>query len=234
MGDGQDLVEINTQANRFRTARGIECQKRFRRKRGSRMEGLDVPWFLFIFAYAMLVGNGGAKAKEVDLRTMSDPTGEYNVAFCSRPSPDTTGKPGHAFVSYSHVLPGGNREFLAIGHTVGADVTPAKAIWSYFSDPVSGLLKEELYTSIRQRCLDVQVDKSDYDRARARASNALALLGIVPADAIVLEAYKLGAEDCMTFLIDVANSLKSKGLNVPARQAGELPMPYVQRLSDAN
>jgi hypothetical protein len=55
-------------------------------------------------------------------------------------------------------LPGGDREFLAIGHTVGADVTPAMAIWSYFGSSVSGLLKQELYTSIRQNCLDVQVD----------------------------------------------------------------------------
>lgn len=188
--------------------------------------------YAFIVVCVVLVGN--VAAKELDLRTMSDQTGEYNVAFCARPSPDATGKPGHAFVSYSHVLPGGDREFLSIGHTVAAGVTPPSAIWSYFGSSVSGLLKEELYTSIRQNCLDVQVNKVDYDRARALASSPLSLLGIVPADGIVLEAYKLGADDCMTFLIDVANSLRSKGLKVPARHTGELPMPYVQRLSDAN
>lgn len=188
--------------------------------------------YVFVAIYALCVAN--AEAKELDLRTMSDPSGEYNVAFCSRPSPDATGKPGHAFVSYSHVLPGGDREFLAIGHTVGADVTPGMAIWSYFGSPVSGLLKEELYTSIRQNCLDVQVDKSDYDRARAFSSSWLAQLGIGPANGIVLQAYKLGADDCMTFAIDVANALTGKGLNVPARNALELPEAYIRRLADAN
>jgi hypothetical protein len=190
-----------------------------------------MPRYVFIIICTVLIGN--AWAKELNLRTMSE-VGEYNVAFCARPSPDATGKPGHAFVSYSRVVSGDDREFLAIGHTVGADVAPAIAVWSYFGSPVSGLLKEERYTSIRQNCLDVKLNKSDYDQARALASNPLALLGIIPADRIVLEAYKLGADDCMTFVIDVANSLKSKGLHVPPRHTGELPTPYVQRLSDAN
>src|ERR1700730_157698 len=58
------------------------------------------------------------EAKTIDLSTRTDPTGTYNVAFCARPSPDSSGKPGHAFVSYSHKLPNGERDFVAIGHTI--------------------------------------------------------------------------------------------------------------------
>jgi hypothetical protein len=171
---------------------------------------------IYFLTYVILVGI--AVAKEIDLRTMSDQTGDYDIAFCARPTPDATGKPGHAFVAFSHQLPNGERDFLAIGHTVGADVTPAKAAWSYFGSPASGLLKEERYTAIKQNCLDAQVNKKDYDRARAFTANPLAQLGIAPADGVVLEAYKLGADDCMTFLIDVATSLKASGLTVPQRK----------------
>jgi len=187
---------------------------------------------MYVLTFAAFAG--AALAKEIDLRVMTDQSGDYDVAFCARPSPDTTGKPGHAFVSFSHVQASGDRDFLAIGHTVGADVSPAKAIWSYFGSPVSGLLKEERYTAIKQNCLDVNVNKADYDRAKAFTADPLAQLGISATDGVVLEAYKLGSDDCMTFLIDVANSLKSRGLHVPQRNSGELPMAYVQRLSDAN
>src|SRR5690349_10981507 len=79
--------------------------------------------------------------KTLNLATRSDPTGTYNIAFCARTSPGVSGKPGHAFVSFSHKDTAGNRDFLAIGHTVAAGTTPGSAAWSYFGAPVSGVLK---------------------------------------------------------------------------------------------
>ena len=99
---------------------------------------------------------------------------------------------------------------------------------------MNGLLKEERYTSIRQNCLDVDVNKADYQRALAYTANPLAQLGIGSPGDIVLQAYKLGNEDCMAFAINVAKALESSGLKVPARRAMELPTDYIQRLSDAN
>jgi hypothetical protein len=174
------------------------------------------------------------KAKEIDLSNMTDPTGVYNVAFCARPSPDVTGKPGHAFVAYSHANPNGDRDFLAIGHTVGAGVGPASAGWSYFGGPVSGLLKEERYTSIKQNCLDVTVNKADFNQARALGEDPLFRMGVTAQPGTVFEAYKLGLDDCMTFLISVAETLKSRGLKVPVRGATELPMTYIVRFIAAN
>jgi hypothetical protein len=101
-------------------------------------------------ASSFLTAPHPSNARAIDLSNMTDPTGIYNVAFCARPSPDTTGKPGHAFVAYSHARPNGDRDFVAIGHTIGAGVGPVSASWSYFGSPVLGLLKEEHYMSIKQ------------------------------------------------------------------------------------
>lgn len=186
------------------------------------------------FALLFLAGDFVAAAKEIDLRNQTDADKEYNVAFCARASPGAAGLPGHMFVAFSSVTNNGQRTFVALGHTVGADVSPAAAMWSYFGAPVNGLLKEEMYTSISQQCLDVRVNKTDFDRAFALTVNPLAALGIATNSGVVLQEYRLGAEDCMTFASGVAAVLKSRGLAVPDRKATELPLDYMQRMIAEN
>lgn len=175
-----------------------------------------------------------AVAKEVDLRNQTDADGEYNIAFCARPSPDKSGLPGHMFVAYSRVTNTGERTFVAIGHTVEAGVGVTPAVWSYFGSPVNGLLKHEMYTAIEQKCLDTRVNQADFDKAFALTVSPLAALGISTGQDVVLEQYSLGEEHCMTFALSVANLLVSRGLVVPDRGAVETPMKYIQRLIDAN
>ncbi|MER2252886.1 hypothetical protein ABS772_23485 [Methylorubrum podarium] len=175
-----------------------------------------------------------ARGKTIDLSNKTDPAGVFNVAFCGRPSPDPSGKPGHAFVSYSHKKVDGDRDFLAIGHTVPPGAAIGGVVWSYFGGAVSGLLKEELYTSVKQNCLDVQVNQDDYRRARALAADPLVKMGLTTTEGTVFQAYRLGSQDCMSFLIEVAQTLKSRGLKVPDRGATDVPMAYVQRLIDTN
>jgi hypothetical protein len=175
-----------------------------------------------------------ASAKVVDLSTKSDSTGDYDIAFCARPSPDTTGKPGHAFVAFSHRAADGTRDFFAIGHTVGVSTSPVSATWSYWGAPIPGRLKEERYTAIKQSCLDAKVDRKDYDNGIALTEDPLVKLGLSRPGNTVFESYKLGADDCMTFMISVANSLKAKGLKVPKRGSVELPMEYMRRFIDSN
>jgi hypothetical protein len=188
----------------------------------------------YILAIIALFSVSDISAKEIDLSNRTDASGSYNVAFCARDSPTPDGKPGHAFVAFSHQFPDGSRDFLSIGLTVGADVSPAKAIWSYFGAPVQGLLKEEQYTAISQNCLDVTVNKEDFNAAKQFSTDPLSKLGLTFTSGSVLESYKLGSGDCMGFLIQVANSLKHAGLVVPSRGAVELPQQYVQRLIQAN
>jgi hypothetical protein len=187
--------------------------------------------------YAGLLGavlaswSASASAKVIDLATMSEPGG-YEISFCARTSPDTD-KPGHAFVAFSKKADNNKREFLSIGHTVGAGTSTASASWSYFGSAVPGVLKEEIYTSIRQNCLTAKVNSSDYASAKALTTSPLAKMGI-GANGPVIEAYKLGANDCMTFLSAVAQTLVPRGLKVPVRGATELPMDYIERFIAAN
>jgi hypothetical protein len=177
---------------------------------------------------------GPAPAKSLDLGTISDPSGEYDIAFCARPSPDSTGKPGHAFVAFSHKSAQGDRDFFAVGHTVGTGTTVASATWSYWGSPIQGRLKEERFTALRQICLTIRVNQPDYDSGVAQTVNPLAKLGLARSGDIIFESYKLGAEDCINFVISVANVLRSKGLKIPDRGATELPMDYMRRFIAAN
>ncbi|TBC12702.1 hypothetical protein [Rhizobium ruizarguesonis] len=184
---------------------------------------------------AVLVCPSPLLAKSVDLSNMTDNEGhEYNIAFCARPSPGSLGLPGHMFVSFSEANAAGERTFLAIGHTVGTGVSPAEGAWSYFGAPVAGLLKPEMYSAIGEACLDVKVNKADYDRAYLYTADPLAGLGLTDAGAPVLQAYRLGENDCMTYALNVAGVLKARGLVVPNRGATELPLDYMQRLIASN
>ncbi|TCP67377.1 hypothetical protein [Sphingomonas sp. PP-CE-1G-424] len=174
----------------------------------------------------------GAPAKTINLATMSE-TGGYEISFCARPSPNG-GKPGHAFVAFSKVTTPGNRQFLGIGHTLAAGTSATAATWSYFGSPVPGVLKEEVYTAIRQQCLTAKVNSADYNAAYALTQPPLQKMGITTVGGPVFEAYKLGDKDCMTFMISVAQILSYRGLVVPARGSVEFPMDYMQRLIASN
>lgn len=196
---------------------------------------LEFTTYFAIASFFILSGNP-VIAKIIDLKNSSDISGDYELGFCARPSPDTFKQlPGHVFVSYSHVPNKGQRTFFAIGHTVTPDSSPAAATWSYFGKPVEGYLKEEIYTSSMEQCLRVKVSKKDYDAAYALTVSPLQSLGVLShKDLPVFQAYKLGEHDCMEFLIKVGSTLKSKGLKLPQRGATEFPIPYVIRLINDN
>lgn len=188
-----------------------------------------------LYAVTIVLLPAYAFGATVDLRTSSDTSGEYEVGFCARPSPDAAKQlPGHAFVSFSFKSPDGKRTFTSIGHTVQADISPGSAAWSYFGAPVSGYLAEEKYTSAMQSCLVAKVNRADYEKSFALTTNPLAKMGIGPTDAAVLQAYKLGVDDCVSFMVNVANVLLPRGLRVPKRGATELPMQYMQRFISSN
>jgi hypothetical protein len=183
----------------------------------------------------ILVIAGTAYSKNIDLATKSDFSGTFEIGFCAGESPDVPLKiPGHAFVSFSHKDRQGNRSFLAIGHTKSQGIAPIEAVWSYFGSPVHGFLKEEVYSSRMQVCLMVNVDKSDYEAAFALSKSPLRNMGVaMPADP-VFEAYKLGAEDCVSFVTSVAAILRPRGLKIPKRGVTELPLQYIRRMVEAN
>lgn len=173
--------------------------------------------------------------KTLDLKNSTDGDGgEREISFCARPSPDTIKNiPGHMFVAFSLVPKSGNRSYTALGHTTKEPLANVLITYLGFTDPVSGFLDEERYTSTLEQCLVLKVNKADYDTAFAIAKPNLDkyLPGL---NAPLLRSYSLGDKDCMEFTISIANLFKSKGLNVPVRKATELPLTYVRRLIDSN
>ena len=167
--------------------------------------------------------------KVLDLRTMTDPAGEFSVSLCSRPSANDD-IPGHAYVVYSVKPHNGERKILALGFTTAAG--PAKAALSYrgWLSSVDGYLGEERYTNINENCLVVLVNKNAYEAAFAKAHPLAAIPGLESVRFI--GQYELSEKDCMTFVIDVASALK--GVKIPVRGATEFPQPYIRRLIDSN
>ncbi|RVU46014.1 hypothetical protein [Rubrivivax rivuli] len=192
------------------------------------------------FAWQMAAGMAGicavsmawaAPHKVLDLRTMSDPAGGYEISLCSRPSPSGN-IPGHAFVTYAHRPKQNARpRILSLGFTTSSGA--AKAALSYkgwLGVDADGYLKEENYSSVKEKCLVAQVDKSAFDRAW---SFAFPLTDIPVLESLTFKGiYTLGENDCMDFMILVATSLK--GVKVPQRGATEFPQPYLRRLIDSN
>lgn len=173
------------------------------------------------------------EAGALDLRKRSEPGGPNEISFCARPSPNKFGFPSHAFVAFSDVQ-NGRRQFLALGRTIGPATSPVGAALSYFGPSVPGEISEELYTDIRQECLTVTVNRDIYEKARVAARPRLTALGLTDAAAARLESYRLGNDDCLAFILDVARAIAPAGFRVPPRATTDLPLAYIGKLRAAN
>ncbi len=189
---------------------------------------MQLEWIIGVFA-AVMVSTAGATT--IDLRNQSE-VGSYEISFCARPSPGG-GLPGHAFVSFSASQPGQKRDFISVGHTVSASNKTVSNIWSAMGGPVDGLITEERYTSAMERCLRTMVKKMTYDYLRLEAADPLAKMGLAVGLPVV-QGYKLGSEDCITFAIGIAKQLEPLGLRIPARATADLPAGYILKLIRAN
>jgi hypothetical protein len=169
--------------------------------------------------------------KVIDFSNKSETGGPYEISFCSRPSPEATGLPGHVFVAFSSAGPDGTRSFKAVGlqaNSLGG------ALKSLVTGSSNGYVGAENYTAIRQNCLVVKVNKANYEQAWNSALPSFTALGIHDLTLPHLENYGLGAEDCIGYVQRVGNTLKGLGLKVPDRKIGEFPRPYIQRMEAAN
>lgn len=172
-------------------------------------------------------------AKTVDLRNQTDVDGGVReISLCARPSPDKPGLPGHAFIAFSETRNDGSRTFRAIGHTV---FSVGEALLSYTGlVTAAGALVDEKYTSIKQQCLTLQVNRGEYEKSYGLAAQLLKSVGVVFDETKPIQkAYSLAAEDCVGFLITQAQFFGPKVV-VPSRKGGDLPLNYVRRLIDSN
>ncbi|MFC0048574.1 hypothetical protein [Rheinheimera tilapiae] len=187
-----------------------------------------------LITFAFLLMSASAIGKTINLRNKSDSDGGVReISFCARPSPATTGLPGHAFVVFAQTALGGKSKFRAIGHTV---FSVGDAILSYKGIiPANGALVNENYTAIKQECLTVQVNASEFETTYLDTTQPLAVLGIkFDEKHPIQKSYSLSENDCMDFMLNIANRYKVKGINIPKRNQSDLPLPYLRKLIEAN
>lgn len=193
-----------------------------------------------VLSLVVMASGGMASAtphKVIDLRTHTDGDGgAREISFCARPSPDVPFSiPGHMFVAYSLEYRDRPRAFVALGHTTNAP--PLNALLSYLQvfPSVPGSISTERYTAILERCLVVRVNKTEFERAYSFAAARADHFSSDPNNwPPITVSYRLGATDCMNFVIDVAKQFAPQGVTLPVRGASELPTAYVRRLIDAN
>lgn len=166
-----------------------------------------------------------------DLRTSTDADGiAREISFCARPTPGSP-VPGHAFVAFS-TLDKGSRQFTTVGHTTLASKVDAILTYTAILPSVPGLLSEEHYTSVKEKCLVLKVNKDAYEAAMAAAQPALSRL-FPSGNKPLLLAYTLGSNDCLGFMIGVARSFGAK-VKIPVRGSTELPLAYLRNFIDTN
>lgn len=176
---------------------------------------------------------GAAPHRQLDLRNQSDASGEYSVLLCSRPSPAPAGLPGHAFVAYSHLRPGGGkRSFLALGFTTSASAVKGLLSYSALLATPAGYLDEENFTHVKEQCLVLLVNRPDFEKAYAKA---MPHAGVPALETLRYAAvYSLTRNDCVTFMVSVAGLFTARGLKVPERNVMDLPEVYLRKLIDGN
>ncbi|MQA40583.1 hypothetical protein [Rugamonas aquatica] len=171
-----------------------------------------------------------APHKVIDLRKMSDSSGEYSVSLCARPSPGSAALPGHAFVAFSFIpASGGDPQFVALGFTTNSAVKGLLSFSALLATP-TGYLKEEILSHVQENCLVALVNRQDFDNAYAKTRLFAGLPGF--GDSPYIAVYSLTQNDCVTFMTGVASVLD--GVTVPERNLTDLPMDYMRKLIDAN
>jgi hypothetical protein len=187
------------------------------------------------FALLLLVAVS-VQAHTLDFRKQPDPDGRYSMAICARPSPDSVaGIPPHAFVVWRQVTNQVEHMSIAVGYAPNDALKPLiGSSTSLRSDENHS--SQELYGrgSSVEPCLELVVNKREFDAAATQARAPLRRMGATHAESAAALVYSLGQEDASEFVTEMAARFSSRGLYVPRRRLGEPPLAFVRRLIDAN
>ena len=175
-----------------------------------------------------------AEANHFDFRTQPDATARYSIAICARPSPDSTsGTPAHAFAVWREVNDGGERVSMAVGY---ASNDGLKALIGSATNgtPIARPSSEEASAGGVRSCIELLVNKREFAIAANVARAPFNRVGAAQSDGPSTAVYSVAQEDASTSIAEVATRFSDRGLYVPRRRTGELPLAYVRRLIDAN
>jgi hypothetical protein len=175
-----------------------------------------------------------AEANHFDFRTQPDADARYSIAICARPSPDSaSGIPPHAFAVWREVNDGGERVSMAVGYAPN-DGLKALIGSSTNGSPVASQSSQGASAGGVRSCIELLVNKREFATAANVARAPFKRVGTAQAEAEPTAVYSVAQEDASTSIAEVATRFSNRGLYVPGRRAGELPLAYVRRLIDAN
>jgi len=174
-----------------------------------------------------------AQAHTFDFRTRADPAVRYTLAICARPSPDSAGGiPAHAFLVWREAGEHGERVTKAVGYAANEGLKVVMVAPN--PEATSSPLPQGTSVFAERRCLELLVDKREFAAAGNLAEPFFKRVGSAETEPASVTVQGLGQEEASKFITEVAVRFSTRGLYVPARRPGELPLAYVRRLIDAN
>jgi len=175
-----------------------------------------------------------AQAHTFDFRTRADADARYSIAICARPSPDSAGGiPAHAFLVWRETGEHGEHVTKAVGYAANERLKAVMASAASSAINSSQLTQGTSVPAVRS-CLELLVDKREFAAAGNLAEPFFKRVGSAETEPASATVQGLGQEEASKFITEVAVRFSTRGLYVPARRPGELPLAYVRRLIDAN
>ncbi len=184
---------------------------------------------LSIIVFAILICScqnitTNASAKNVESNTLSSnaaPQDYYFGVFAEKWDASASAFVGHAFIGIGKGTPltcdiNGN-ETEIWGFYPQKKIDGAK---SYWFGPVDGKIASDIFTKI-DRQFFIRIDFGDYLKIQLKVEEWKK------------KQYQLTRNDCVSFLIDVCNTLP-KRIVVPKRETTDLPDDYVKKIINQN
>lgn len=177
---------------------------------------------LFGFSCQNSTPKASAKNIETSALNFNSPSEEYYFGvFAEKWDASASAFVGHAFIGIGKGTPltcdiDGN-ETEIWGFYPQKKIEGAK---SYWFGPVDGKIASDIFTKI-DRQFFIRIDFPDYLKVQLKVEEWKK------------KQYQLTRSDCISFLIDVCNTLHEK-IIVPKREGNELPDDYVKKLINQN
>jgi hypothetical protein len=218
-------------SNSFSPARDLACDCRRMVVELASCGGTMLSQVLSLLLFWPVVS---AQAHTFDFRTRPDPDVRYTLAICARPSPDSAGGiPAHAFLVWREAGEHGERVTKAVGYAANEGL---KAVMASVASSMTNSSQLTQGTSIPavRLCLELLVDKREFAAAENLTRPFFKHVGSLETEPTSAVVRSLGQEEASGLIAEIAVRFSNRGLYVPARRPGELPLAYVRRLIDAN